>query len=774
MTRTKTTALLVCVGTAALAFSQAQAQANDAPAAPAQASSGGLSDIVVTAQRREQRLQDVPVAVSAFNSEALQARNITSLVGVEGLAPNVKFTSAAGYPSYSAVAIRGAYELNTAPFYDQPTGVYIDGVFIGKAQGSIFDIADISSIEILRGPQGTLFGRNTLAGAVNITTRKPSGVLSGRIEAGIGNFNMHRLRASIDLPQIGPLSLNVAGLLMVRDGYFKNRPAPYPDAPSILPILPPSVQDTNATNSKSFRVAAKLDLAENIEANYTFDYSRMRNRPGLSQLTRIGEGGMFDPNSPFYVGVPLHLYVRPDRQKTGYLNGSIGNAPLQDNVKTTGHALTLDWDLGGASIKSISAYRTQRYFNALDLDGSPYPIAAATLASRYKSFSQELQLTGTIGETINYTGGVYYFWDKGAVTDNPFQAFGGTPSLSRYGFGTSAFAIYGQADWSPEALEGVTVTLGGRYSTERKKGSREFAQFDVAPIDYIIPPGTKASDRFKSFTPTIILGYKVNPDLNLYAKYAKGFKSGGFGGEAATVAEAIRPFAPETVDTYEIGLKSELFDRKLRLNLAAFWNERKDMQLSVFTGLVDGLAQTAIRNAGAARVRGFEAEMLARPVDWFTLQATLGYLDGKFKTLYETDPANPSGPPINVADQREFPVVPRWSWSLSPDLRLAKFGDSELHLIVDYSHSSRAFQGAYSPEAARAAPLDAYHVVDARLRLSDIKLDGTTVALSAWVRNITNESYRIGGFDFGPAFGNLTLGYFNPPRTFGADLNMSF
>ncbi|WP_336951212.1 TonB-dependent receptor [Sphingobium aromaticivastans] len=767
--------ILLLAGTACLpVMAMAQQASSPEQATEQSGDNGGLGDIVVTAQRREQRLQDVPVAVSAFNAEALAARNITSLTGVEGLAPNVKFTSAAGYPSYSAVAIRGAYELNTAPFYDQPTGVYIDGVFIGKAQGSIFDIADISSIEILRGPQGTLFGRNTLAGAVNITTRKPSGVLSGKIEAGVGNYNQHRLRASLDLPQFGPLSLNISGLISVRGGYFKNRDTPYTGVPSILPLLPRTTDEFNAINSKSLRVAAKLDLAENLVANYSFDYSRVRNRPGMAQLTRVGAGGIFDPASPAYVGVPLYLYVRPDRENTGYFNGAVDNGTLHDNVNTYGHALTIDLDLGGASVKSISAYRHQRYSNALDLDGSPYPVAAASLDSRYKSFSQELQLTGKIGDSINYTGGVYYFWDDGAVTDNPFQAFGGTRSISRYGFGTSAFAAYGQADWSPAALEGLTFTVGARYSTERKKASRVFAASDVAPVSYIIPPGTEAADRFNSFTPTFIVGYKINNDVNVYAKYAKGFKSGGFGGEAATIAEAVRPFAPETVDTFEIGLKSELFDRKLRLNLAAFWNERKDMQLSVFTGFVGGLAQTSIRNAGAARVLGFEAEMLARPVDWFTIQASLGYLDGKFKTLLEANPLDPSGPPINVADNREFPVVPRWTWSISPDLRLAAWDDAELHLIVDYSHSSRAFQGAYDPVAARAAPLDGYDVIDARLRLSDINLDGAKVALSAWVKNATNTNYRVGGFDFGPAFGNLTLGYFNPPRTFGADLTLSF
>lgn len=756
----------------AAAFAQ-DASTADSPAEQS-TSSNALGDIVVTAQRREQRLQDVPVAVSAFNSAALEARNITSLAGVEGLAPNVKFTSAAGYPSYSAVAIRGAYELNTAPFYDQPTGVYIDGVFIGKAQGSIFDIADIASIEILRGPQGTLFGRNTLAGAVNITTRKPSGVLSGKIEAGVGNYDLRRLRASLDLPQIGPLSLNISGLVMARDGYFKNRETPYADAPSILPILPRRTRDFNSANSKSLRVAAKLDLADNLVANYSFDYSRVRNRPGMAQLTRVGEGGMFDPNSPNYVGVPLYLYVRPDREKTGYYNGAVDNGPLYDNVNTYGHALTVEWKLGEASIKSISAYRHQKYANALDLDGTPYPVAGTNLNSRYKSFSQELQLTGKIGDAINYTGGVYYFWDSGKVTDNPFQAFGGAPSISRYGFGTSAFAVYGQADWSPESLAGLTFTIGGRYSTERKRTSRVFAPSDAEPVEYVVPIGTEAAKRFNSFTPTFIVGYKLNPDINLYAKYAKGFKSGGFGGEAATIEEAIRPFSPETVDTYEIGLKTELFDRKLRLNLAAFWNERKNMQLSVFTGFIGGLAQTSIRNAGAARVRGFEAEMLARPVDWFTIQASLGYLDGKFKTLLEADPLNPGGPPINVAKDREFPVVPRWTWSVSPDLRFASWGDSELHLIVDYSHSSRAFQGAYDPVSARVAPLDGYDVLDARLRVSDIDLQGTKVALSAWVKNLTNAKYRVGGFDFGPSFGNLTVGYFNPPRTFGADLTVSF
>lgn len=727
------------------------------------AGQGGLEEIVVTAQRREEKLHDVPIAVSAFNAQALQERNITDINGLIGYAPNVKIIQSPGYTTESDISIRGAITINPAPYWEPVVGMYVDGIYIPKAIGDVFDVADLDHIEILRGPQGTLYGRNTLEGAVNIVTKKPSGKFDGFVQLGFGNYGYQKAQGVVDLPAFGKLSLKFSGLIEGRDGFVDVRPDPILGLPTALGSL-------YSLNNRAARIAARLDITDDIYADYAFDVSQERNRPNYSQLTRVGSGGLFDPNSPSYAGIPLYLYIQHSpAQTTAHINGANNNSPVFEDSGVRAHSLTLTWDVSEElTLKSLTGYRWIDWANSLDLDGSPLAVAGTQLYSHYHAFSQELQATGQI-DRFHYTAGAYYFSD-GGETQNPQNFFFGSSVFdSRYGYGTNAYALYGQLEYNPPILDDkLTLTAGLRYNNEDKFGSRFEAAGSLAGLATVIP-WISATKSFSSATPTFIAKYNISDDINVYVKYAEGFKSGGFNGEAPTALESITPFDAESVDEYEIGAKTRWLDGRLNVNAAAFYDQHKNMQLSVF--LATGAVSSVVRNAGSADIDGFELEIQSLPVDWLHLSGTVGYLNAAYNRFVDAG--------VNVANDRAFPAAPQFTASMSGDATLIDEDWGKLHLIVDYTHSDAYYFYPYSLSANPAINKGYYagstkaspqNIVDARLRLTDIEVPQGKIEISAWGKNIFNDKYRINGIDFGPGFGNLTISNYGQPPTFGGDV----
>ena len=356
----------------------------------AQAQDDGIGDIVVTAQKRSENVQDVPIAISALGSQFLESRGIDSIDKLGTVAPNVKIERAPASKTISQISIRGSVTINPAITWEPAVGLYLDGVYIAKAQGSIFDVADLERVELLRGPQGTLYGRNALAGAVNLITRKPSGEAGGSIELTYGSFNDRRVRGVLDLPQFGPFSVKVSGQYRKRDGLV-----------DLVPNSPTGKDRTDSIDSGSFMVQLRAELSDSITADYTFDYSKASQDPPFSQLLRVNRNGdprdIFDPASPGYpfggAFFPLNLYTNPNRATTAAID-----APAYERSRSYGHALTLTAELGSATLKSITAYRDLAWADGLDLDGSPLPVAFTQRITDYHAFSQELQLTGELAD----------------------------------------------------------------------------------------------------------------------------------------------------------------------------------------------------------------------------------------------------------------------------------------------------------------------------------------------------------------------------------------
>ncbi len=743
-------------------------------------SSDGIGLIVVTAQKRAENVQDVPIAITALGSQFLETRGIDSIDDLGTVAPNVKFERAPASKTISQIAIRGSVTINPAITWEPAVGLYLDGVYIAKAQGSIFDIADLERVEILRGPQGTLYGRNALAGAVNLVTKKPSGEAGGMAEITYGSFNEVRLRGVVDLPQMGAFSAKVSGQYRTRDG--------------LIDLTVPDGRGRNRTDSidsGSFMVQLRAEISDNITADYTYDYSKSNQTPPFSQLLRVNRNGdprdIFDPGSPSYAFggafFPLDTVANPDRVTSAAID-----APVYERSRSYGHALTLTADLGNAEIKSITAYRDLAWADGLDLDGSPFPVAFTQRISDYHAFSQELQVTGTaFADRLAYVVGAFYF-DEQAETVNPQTYFGGGVDLdSNYGSNTEAWAIYAQLDY--DITERLTLTLGGRYTEETKDISRFFRiNFDaangitsplvIADLAYGDIPDAKFSD----FSPAVTLSYAASDNINLYARFAQGFKSGGFNGESNVFAaptadcpsgalELCQPYLPEQVDSYEFGIKSRFLDDRLIVNLAAFRNDSKDMQLSVFTATTG--AASVIQNAAAARIQGLEIETVLRPFDSLTINASLALLDPEYKRFIDGG--------IDVSDNRAFPHAPETTASIGADWRVVEGDWGKLNIYADLNYSSEYFTFPYaltapaaSDQIAASTQSPGRTIVNLRATLAEFPIGGLEADLSVFVRNLTKEDAPSNFIDFGPGFGGILLGYFPDPRTFGATLGARF
>ena len=765
----------VCALVGALAV---PAAAQDA--AEVEDSSDGIGLIVVTAQKRAENVQDVPIAITALGSQFLETRGIDSIDDLGTVAPNVKFERAPASKTISQIAIRGSVTINPAITWEPAVGLYLDGVYIAKAQGSIFDIADLERVEILRGPQGTLYGRNALAGAVNLVTKKPSGEAGGMAEITYGSFNEVRLRGVLDLPQMGAFSAKVSGQYRTRDG--------------LIELTAPDGRGRNRTDSidsGSFMVQLRAEIADSITADYTYDYSKSNQTPPFSQLLRVNRNGdprdIFDPGSPSYAFggafFPLDTVANPDR-----ITRAAIDAPIYERSRSYGHALTLTAGLGDAELKSITAYRDLAWADGLDLDGSPFPVAFTQRISDYHAFSQELQLTGTaFKDRLAYVLGAFYF-DEKAETVNPQTYFGGGVDLdSNYGSNTEAWAIYAQLDY--DLTERLKLTLGARYTEETKDISR-FFRVNFDPANGIFSPlviadlayGDIPAATFTDFSPTVTLSYAASDTINLYARFAQGFKSGGFNGESNVFAaptadcpsgalELCQPYLPEQVDSYEFGIKSRFLDDRLIVNLAAFRNDSTDMQLSVFTATTG--AASVIQNAAAARIQGLEIETVLRPVDALTINASLALLDPEYKRFIDGG--------VDVSNNRAFPHAPRTTASIGTDWKVAEGDWGRFNIYADLNYSSKYFTFPYaltaptaSDQVAGSSQSPGRTIVNLRATLAEFPLGGIEADLSVFVRNLTKEDAPSNFIDFGPGFGGILLGYFPDPRTFGVTLGARF
>ena len=719
---------LKCGVVMAAALATPAMASTDAAQDATQDQAAAVADIVVTAQRREQRLQEVPLAVSAFSMESLEDGKVESLLNLDGKVPNVVLAPVGAYPFASAFYIRGLGYADVESSFEPSVGVELDGVYLSRNVGAVQDFFDVGGITILRGPQGTLYGRNTIGGVVSVQSRRPSFDFGARGQLTFGSNGRQELRAGVEGALIeDKLAGKFSLLAKTYDGYVKNEDG----------------RDLGAQDVLSMRGALTWQPTDTFDATLIIDYTKDE-----------GTGAAFQNAS--LPNMVLPGYGQPADNDGDPFLAHIGDDIFSD-LDALGITLNANWDLGAVKLTSITGYRKTDTEVLSDFDATPIPFMTVHRDETHDQFSQELRLSSNTEGKLTYVVGAYYMTQEYDIATGQYGLVFGGPTAGSTIYTqqkSDSWALFGQADY--EIIPNLTLTAGGRYSKEEKT-------FTTQPLFY---PNAKTFDAsFDDFSPKLGVSYKWSDTLMTYAQYSRGFRAGGFNGRAGSF-EAVGPYDSETVDSYEIGVKSDLFNRRLRLNASIFTTDYKDMQQSV-QQLIPGtlINQTLVANVGAATISGFEGEATALLTDAFTVSASIGYLDAS----YDDFMAN-LGDGLGVIDRTYLPMpyAPKWSNSVTFNYKQNyEFGQVTAQASV--RHMSDMFTSFNTLNATNDLTLRKAHtIVDGSVAL---ELPDGRWRVSLWGKNLTDELVINNTFGVGAL---LASRVYQPPREIGVDLSFTF
>lgn len=826
-----------------------------APAAAQEADAGadsGLEDIVVTAQKREQNLQDVPLAISAISAERVERLGVNDARDLSGLAPNVTITQGTTSGAAAVISIRGIPTPASETFgLDTSNGLYIDGIYIGRSGASGLDVMDIERVEVLRGPQGTLFGRNTTGGAIAFISRAPSSDFRLRGQVGYGNFGAWNARVTLDPGEFAGISTSFSLSHRQRNGFVDNL------------NQPSDSRDPGARNSDSFRIAARAPIGSTGSIQYIFDWTHLESSPNAFQLTNVANGAV----RPAAVVNGQSLVVTQQAPVQQYLAGVTFANPacaalagptrtFRDTVcndilgfsvdKTWGHNLQIENDFDIFSVKLTTGYRFWNNDSNSDLDGigrftgpafsnaslfngmpasllqfipsipaaarpfvaaAPIPTVSQNLFDtnnerRHSQFSQEIEVSGDT-DSIDWVVGGFYFWERGSesnpqnsgfvldtnsiflgnfgplgpsfVAANPARyRLVQTLATLRYTASSESTAVYGQATYYPGGRDsGLRLTAGGRYTWDSKSLIRR--QNGTAAL---VTPETGAAD-FSKFTWNLMLGYDIADGVTSYARVATGYRSGGFNAQDQVIAGTtlIPNFNEESVTSYEVGVKSELFNRRLRLNVAGYYNEYTDLAVNIpLTNAPAGTFASRVGNAGKVTYTGFEIEAQAILSPGLSIDGTLGYVDIEYKEFLAGQSTTAGAPPVNIASV----ITPGYTSPLTANIALngqipLNWGDARLTARIGYTYEDGkySFSNTISTPFNNALRGDDRNLIDAQITIERIPLsNGSEGEIRLWGKNLTNSHDFVRGVDFG-ALG-YAGGYYADPRTYGITLGVTF
>ncbi len=732
-----------------------------------------LEEIVVTAQKREESLQDTPVAVSAFTASAIQDKGIEDISEVASFTPNLVFDTTSpvsGLSSGAVVFIRGIGNTDFSLTTDPGVGTYVDGVYMSRSAGGVLDVLDVERIEVLRGPQGTLFGRNTMGGAISITSRKPADEFQGRAELTAGNSSRLDIRAAVDVPFTNALRATFAVSEKNRDGFVDR-------------VL---VGDKLGDENKfAFRGSAVFEPNETWDFQFSYDYTNIDEQSAGSVLLGFTPGaGTLGYALATFGDIPTGLadlgqYITNGADDISYATGETGT-----NLEIHGVSLTGAWHANVFDVKYTVAWRKTDGGFYRDPDNSPHAITE-TLNPDYehRQTSHELQLTGAgFDDRLKYVAGLYYFVEDG--TDNVFvPVFLPTPDLAagfpaaitnRAEVDNNSRAAYFQATW--ELTEIVSVTGGVRQTKDEK--DFVYTQYIGADIygnplpffpgaineDGVFAPGLapivgngsgSAGDSFSETTLRFSVDVALTDNTLLYYSFSQGFKSGGYVLRYVEYVTDIRTFQPELVDTHEVGLKWQGLQDRVRVNAAAFYSDYDEVQVTFF----DTLGGPITANAGIVEIKGLEVELTALITDSFLLDAAFGYADANYTKI------NPiAGLSLTLDESATLVNTPQNTFNLGVEYTLS-MGANELAGRLDYSYKDDVFNDSQnSPFLFQKA----YDTLNASVRYSI----GEAIDLVAFVENLTDERFiESGDSNFGLGFHEAN---FNRPREYGVTVRYRF
>jgi iron complex outermembrane recepter protein len=801
-----------------------------AQTAAAPASSASLEEIVVTAEKRTERIQDVPIAITAFSEAMLQTKGIVDLHGLSQLTPNVTLDQGSPFSGSNSVlsaSIRGIGQDDFAFNLDPGVGVYVDGVYYARTVGANQNLLDVERIEILKGPQGTLFGRNTIGGAISIVTRTPGDEFSVKAQATTGSYSRRDVSVLADIPLAENILSSITFSTQYQDGYQKRIPYPSPtpyvsDPLGALHSSGTEAFDTQGgTNEQVIRAKVLWKVTDSVTTTFTGDWTHT-NQPSTAStpLAEITSG----PNAVFgafynlclqgvpfvptaalvcgprgVVGTPLwqanlnpattRLLYGSAVTNTGNIDTTYATGQNFDKLDSYGTAATVDWDINhDFKVRSITSYRRLHWDAGLDADGSPIDFFELSFAEGQHQFSQELQLiTDLFDSRLKIVSGLYYFDEGGYIHD--FVTFGGG-LLQVDGpneLETKSYAAFIHGDY--KVTDKFGVTLGGRISEDRKTftgGQQDLNQF-FYKISGCFPPTASASligapatltcqqalgfpnpdnvnqvypigenhQNFTEFTPTLGAQYHFSEDVMGYLSFAKGFKTGGWTTRLTAPLPPGSPaqaFGPETDRTYEVGLKSDWFDRTLIVNAAAFVSYYDGIQLTYQIS-----TSPVTQNAGNALIKGFEVEAQSVLGQHFSLTGNVGYLDAYYTGISTFAQATTGS---------SLPKTPRLKFTLSPDAHTILPNGASVRLGVDYTHTAEMFNDVQNTPLLARPKEDMFNASTA------ITSPNGKVTLTLGGTNLSDRRFITTGQP--QIAGGVIFGTYNAPREWYATIGAKY
>jgi iron complex outermembrane receptor protein len=786
------------------------------------------ADIVVTAQFREQNLQDTPLAITAVNAAMLQARSQTNIAQVANQAPSVtlKPQGAAFGPSMGA-SIRGVGQFDFNPALEPGVGLYVDDVYYATLTGSLFDLLDLDRVEILRGPQGTLAGKNSIGGAVKLYSLRPRGDNSGAVSAAYGSRDRIDLRASADFGITETVAVRLAGVAKKQDGYVQRldfgcvNPPGSPNNPQSATQTP--IPATLASGSgcllaregevdfQAIRGQLRWQPTDRIDINIIADYTHDdRTTAGGVLLERYVDGVLVSPNfngatRTVGPGIPAPVDIDPftpnpagggvnpnniplDRRFlcgpycnyasfTSLADGPLPFARGDGRTKFEGWGVSgqIEWDLtDDLQLVSITAYRDYRTQFSNDDDFSPLAHSLGFGDLTFWSFSQELRVNGSLlDDALEYTLGAFYMDQRSVYATTQHLRYAGLPPFQGDDpVDADTKALFAHVSWRP--VDPLTLTAGLRYTDESKtytytrldlEGNRNPDGTSTLPILGPLDGVTGVYDGPQSdrFDFRLNAQYEITPDVSVYAQWSTGFKGGGINPRPFNV-EQVKPFFPETLKSYELGLKSDLLDRRVRLNLAAFYSRYQDIQVGLnnctgVLGIVAGVPCALPFNGGNAKVKGFEVETTLRPVEGLLIDGAVSYLDFDYTSLV---------PNTGIDLSFVSPNTPKWKWSLGAQYTIDLDNAGSLTPRVDASFQDDIYTNAVNRPSNL---IEGYTLANARLTWANADDD---LEISAEVTNLFDQYYLLTLFDLTTAGAGWATAQPGRPREWAVSVKKRF
>jgi iron complex outermembrane receptor protein len=696
-----------------------------------------LDEVLVTARKRTESAQSVPLALSALNSEALERVQATDILDIAGLTPNLQINLQLATTDVAAVYLRGFGIGSNEPNVEPAVAVYVDGIYQSTLTGTLTDLFDVEALEVLRGPQGTLLGKNSAAGAISIRTKRPSGEFDGEVAVDYGRFDKFVARGLLNFPIIeGIASGKISAGYKGGGGYYKN-------------LEPGGDKYLGDALIRTVRGGVLIEPSDRISWYVTADYyENNSDQGGIRNISSDVSGGLYQP-------VPLQCTLLGMCTPNTRRHTTAANYTEEGRIKQYGVTSDANINLGAVTLSALTGYKHYKGINNQDVDGTPATILHAlddTLKN--EQFSQELRISSTEGGGADLDGrldwlfGLYYF-DQEFDFDQHLLVFD-APVLQAQAGDVESYALFGHAIY--KMTDAWNVSLGVRQTWDRKKHNYR-------------PPGvserTYEKAKFDELTLELGTEYALDATKKIYARYAQGYRGGGFVGIPSLPDSGV-VYDPETVDSYEVGLKSDWLNGRLRANLYGFYNEYKDLQRTTAIPSEAAGFLLVTRNAASATVKGVEFEGRALVSERFEVSANVGYLDASYDK-YEADLLG-TGEVRDISYFR-FPFAPKWTANVGATYSIPLGSLGTMTLMGNYSYRS---EHALRITDIPAAEQSGYGIVDGSIRFEDAS---SKYALTFYGKNLTDKHYLI---QMEPN-GNLnTLVVDGAPRLWGVEIAAKF